>query len=154
MLRITTTNPPTNSDAISRLEERIARPLPASYRAFLLNHNGGTPEPDTIDIQDASFKTTDVQVLHGIDDEFTSCDLLSSWENLDGCKENQLLPVAHDSGGHSFALVVAEEEYGHVYYFDSTEIPPKPYFVANDFDEFLSKIREPTPEELGKDETS
>ncbi len=150
MVKITTTNQATSIDAIMRVEESLGRPLPAPYRAFLLNYNGGTPLPDTIDIKDASFKTTDVQVLHGVDDDIASCDLLSSWETLEGCKENQILPIAHDSFGHTFGLVLDDEDYGHVYYFDSRETPPKPYFVAKNFGEFLSQLRDYTPEELAE----
>ena len=73
-------------------------------------------------------------------------------EILEGCKENQLLPIATDSGGNKFVIVVADEDYGHIYFFDRWETPPRPYFLANTFDEFLSKIREPTPQELGEGE--
>lgn len=150
MLKIITTNPPTNNGAILKLEANIGKSLPTPYRAFLLSHNGGTPEPDTIDIDAAPIKATDIQVFHGIDDEIPSCDLLSCWETLDGCKENQILPIAHDSFGHSFGLILNEADYGQIYYFDSAEAPPRPYLVANDFNEFLTKLRAYTPEELAE----
>lgn len=130
------------------MEQVVGRPLPEPYRVFLLEYNGGRPTPDIIDIKGAAFRGTDIQVLHSVDDEFRSCDILWNWENLDGCKESGLLPIANDSGGHKFALVLDKENYGHVYYFDSNEVPPRPYHIANDFNEFLSLLRDWTPEEL------
>ena len=122
--------------------------MPKCYRAFLLAHNGGRPQPNVIDIDDWEFRTTDVNVFYAIDDSIESCDILWNLQNLEGCKENKLLPIASDSGANSFALVIAPECYGQVYYFDAREIPPRPYLVAKDFSEFLSKIRDATPDEL------
>jgi hypothetical protein len=117
----------------------------------LLLHNGGQPSPSLIDIHGAHFGGADVLVFYGIDARIESSDLLWNWETLDGCKEYLLLPIAGDSFGHTFALVLAKDDYGHVYYFDSGEIPPRPYLVAHDFNDFLGKIREPTPDELAVD---
>ncbi len=145
---------PLQTDQIKRIEYEIGAELPLSYRNFLLAHNGGRPTPDAIKIEGAPFKTTDVKVFFGMHRETESENILPTLESIEGCKENQILPIAGDSFGCIFGLALAGEEYGQVYYFDFGEGPPQPYFVANDFDEFLSKIREPTPEELGEDETS
>lgn len=132
---------------IEQIETEFGRPFPQQYRDFLLQTNGGQPKPNVIDIEGADFGETDIQVFHGIGDEIVSCDLRWNWENLEGCKENLILPIARDSLGHSFGLVLDDENYGHVYYFDSREYPPQPYYLADDFHEFLSKIRDWTPEE-------
>ncbi len=146
-LRIKNYNNRTQNEDIIRLETVVGRPLPEPYRAFLLEYNGGGPEPRGIDIEGAPFQATDVHVLYGIDAKRDSNDILWNWEILTGCKENLLLPIAHDSFGHPFTLVLEDEDYGQVYYFDSKENPPRPYFVANDFNAFLSKIRGPVLEE-------
>ena len=150
MITITSNNRHLDMEDIERMERVVGRSLPEPYRDFLLAHNGGRPKPDIIDIAGAPFRGTDIQVFHSVDDEFQTCDILWGWENLDGCKENLLLPIANDSGGHTFALVLDEENYGHVYYFDSNEDPPHPYHIANNFNEFLNKIRAQTPEELAE----
>lgn len=127
---------------LARIEEKMGRPLPEAYRTFLLMHNGGRPEPNGIDIPEAHFQATDVQVFHGLEDEFECDDLFWNLDILEGCLENHLLPIAGDSGGNTFVLVLNDQEYGQIFYFDAGEIPPRPYFVANDFTEFLSKLRE------------
>ena len=148
--QITSNNDSIQPEDILQLEKVIGRPFPTQYRAFLLEHNGGQPEPDLIDIDGAPFSGTNVHVLHGIKARIVSSNILWHWENRNGWKEHQLLPIAHDAFGHAFGLVLDDDDYGHIYYFDSREIPPKPYFIAKDFDEFLSKIRELTPEELAE----
>ena len=150
MIEIHDSGPALSEHDLTLVEAATGRPLPQPYRDFLLAHNGGRPKPDIIDIAGAPFRGTDIQVFHSFDDEFQTCDILWGWENLDGCKENLLLPIANDSGGHTFALVLDEENYGHVYYFDSNEDPPHPYHIANNFNEFLNKIRAHTPEELAE----
>jgi cell wall assembly regulator SMI1 len=142
MIQITEQNRQLESSDLARIEEKMGRPLPEAYRAFLLAHNGGRPEPDAIQIPSWDFRTTDVKVFFGLDDEVECCDLLWHPDWLEGCLENHLLPIADDSGGNNFVLVLADEDYGQVYYFDAREIPPRPYFVAKDFPEFLSKLRE------------
>ncbi len=153
MIRIETDNRPIDITDLARLEERIARPLPKPYREFLLTHNGGRPTPDLIDIDGAEFKGTALHTFYGVLPGDESDDLISTLEGLEGCKENHLLPIAYDAFGRNFMLLLDDEHYGQVYYFDFGEGPPEPYFVANNFDEFLSKIRAPTAEELGEDET-
>lgn len=154
MIYIDSDNSPIDVVDLARIEAKMGRPFPEPYRAFLLAHNGGRPNPDVIDVPDAPFMSTDVQVLHGIHTVIKTSDLAWNLDVLEGCVENHLLPIACDSLGNIYMLVLNEEDYGQVYYFDSAETPPKPYFLANDFDEFLSKIREPTPWELGEDESS
>lgn len=150
MIHIETTDRPLSMPDLGRVEEVMGRPLPEQYCAFLLRTNGGRPKPDTIDIEGAHFRGTDVQVLYGIDTEITSSDIFWKLDIFEGCIQNHLLPIACDSFGQQFMLILAEEDYGHVLYFDSAEIPPRPYHIANDFDEFLSKLRAPTPDELGE----
>lgn len=135
---------------IAQLEALIGCKLPADYRTFLLRTNGGTPEPDLIDIEGAPFEGSIVRVLHGIDTSLKADDIRWNLEVLDGCLENKLLPIATDPYGHIFMLVLNDEHYGHVNYFDSSEIPPRPYLVADTFDEFLGKLRAYTPEELAE----
>jgi hypothetical protein len=152
MIQIRTANRQLEANDLKRIEEKMGRPLPEAYRAFLLENNGGQPYPNGIDIPGWNLKSTDVNVFYGLDDEFECNDLLWYPDWLEGCLENHLLPIAGDSGANSFFLVLDDEDYGQVYYFDAREIPPRPYFVAKDFNEFLSKIREPTPDELLGDE--
>jgi hypothetical protein len=148
MINIVESERPISENDLMRIEKAIDGPLPEQYRAFLLKHNGGRPEPDTIDIDGWVFRSTDVRVFYAIDDSAESCDILLALDRLEGCKENKLLPIAGDSFADNFILVIAEDGYGEVVFFDPREIPPRPYLVANDFNEFLSKLHEPRPDQL------
>src|SRR4051812_18841744 len=124
MLQIESDNRPIMDEDLLRVEQAIGRPLPEQYGAFLLAHNGGRPQPNLIDIEDAHFGGADIQVFHGLDTQIESSDLMWNLDILEGCKENHLLPIACDSFGNIFMLVLAENDYGHVLYFDSAEVPP------------------------------
>lgn len=154
MIQFTDLGPAVNELDINELEATLGRPLPEQYRKFLSTYNGGRPTPDLIDIEGADFKGTAVHTFYGILPGDETNDLVLVQEALEGCKENHLLPIAYDAFARNFMLTLDDEHYGQVYYFDFGEGPPVPYFVAKDFDEFLSKIREPTPEELGENESS
>ena len=148
MIEIENSGPALSEHDLTLVEAATGRPLPQPYRDFLLAHNGGRPVLDIIDIEGAPFKGTGLHTFYGIHPGDDTNDLLANFESLEGCKENQLLPIAYDDFARSFILVLAEDHYGEVYYFELTGEEPVPYFVANDFNEFLSKLREPTPEEL------
>jgi cell wall assembly regulator SMI1 len=152
MIQIAEQNRQLEPNDLARIEDEMGRPLPEAYRAFLLENNGGRPKPDTIDIPEAHFSPTDVKIFYGLYDELDAGNLLWRLDWLEGCLENHLLPIAGDSFGNSFFLVLDDEDYGQVYYFHAVEIPPKPYFVAKDFNEFLSKIYEYKDDEDGEDE--
>jgi len=153
MIQITGQNRQLESSDLARIEDKMGRPLPEVYRAFLLVNNGGRPKPDAIQIPSWDFRTTDVKVFFGLDDEFECCDLLWHLDWLEGCLENHLLPIADDSIGNLFVLVLDEVDYGQILYFNAAEIPPRPYFVAKDFNEFLGKLHEYKDDEDGEDES-
>jgi hypothetical protein len=99
----------------------------------------------------AHFKGSNVHVLHGIDSEIKSSDILWNWDVVQGAKENSLLPIGHDSFCNMFALdLLAGDDYGKVYYFNRQEQPPRQYDIADDFNSFLAQIRDWTPEELAE----
>jgi cell wall assembly regulator SMI1 len=147
MIQIKGQNRQLEASDLKRIEDKMGRPLPEPYRAFLLAHNGGRPEPDTIDVPARHFNRTNVEVFHGLDDNVESNDLLWNLDALEGCLENNLLPIAADCGGSIFVLVMDNDDYGHVIYFESGVVPPRPHLLAKDFNEFLSLLRDDTPEE-------
>ena len=148
MIEFHDSGPALNEHDLVAVEMATGRPLPKPYRSFLLDHNGGRPTPHIIDMPEAPFEGTALHTFYGIHPNNDPDDLLVNFESLDGCRENQLLPVAYDAYGRPFILVLSEDRYGQVYYFELTGETPIPYFVAKDFNEFLGKLREPTPEEL------
>ena len=130
---------------VAMLERRLPSGLPHGYRRFLLHHNGGTPQPDCVDVP--GFGETDVQVFYGIGRDIeTSC---IQW-NIDALNERLdawLVPIACDSGGNVFCLSLRPNDNGAVIYCDLDSVfadfgkPPPMYPVAADFDNFLSRLR-------------
>lgn len=127
------------------LEGQLPSGLPDAYRQFLLDHNGGTPQPDCVDVP--GFGETDVQVFYGIDRDVETSSL--RW-NLDTLKERldrSLVPIACDSGGNVFCLSLRPDDKGAVIYCDLDSVfgdygkAPPLYPVAADFDEFLNRLR-------------
>ena len=150
MIEFYDSGPPLSEHDLTLVEAATGRPLPQPYRDFLLAHNGGRPTPHIIDMPETPFKGTALHTFYGIHPEDDNNDILMNQVSLEGCKENQLLPIGYDAYGRALILVLAEDHYGEVYYFELTGEEPVPYFVANDFNEFLNKIRAHTPEELAE----
>lgn len=66
MIEIAEFGPGLGEDDLQRIESTTRAKLPKPYRAFLQAHNGGRPNPDTIDIPDWTWHATDVQLFYGI----------------------------------------------------------------------------------------
>ncbi|MBK9260026.1 MAG: SMI1/KNR4 family protein [Polyangiaceae bacterium] len=155
MIQIKETNPPLVQKRLVALEARMGATIPEPYRAFLMTHNGGRPKPDLVDIDDAPFEGADIQVFFGIGTTHETSEISWRLEAYRGCLENKLLPIACDSYGNIFTIPLTGEQRGSVYYFRWWHLgrpvdPPEPWLVAPDFQSFLDKIRDWTPEELAE----
>ena len=62
-IRIKDQGPKLSGQDIDSAEHDFGISFPKSYRRFLLEHNGGRPDPDTIDIPGHPQSPTDVQVF-------------------------------------------------------------------------------------------
>ncbi|MGK3970046.1 SMI1/KNR4 family protein [Sorangium sp. So ce118] len=139
---------PSISDAdVSKLEQRLGAALPEQYRQFLLEFNGGSPTPDTVDIEGLPGTSTDVQIFFGIGRSVESSDLDWNLTTLAERLEEGLLPIAADSGGNVFCLALRGRRRGNILYcdlqsvFSDLEATPELFPVASNFDAFLTKIR-------------
>jgi hypothetical protein len=120
--------------------------LAASYRQFLLDSNGGTPDPDCIDVP--VFGETDVQVFFGIGRTVESSCI--SW-NVNTLRErllNGLVPIACDSGGNLFCLSSRADDVGAIVYLDldsvfgDLEAEAPIYLVSPSFEEFAASLKQ------------
>lgn len=68
-IRIHDCGAPISTDRIDRVESRLGIRLPAAYRAFLLNYNGGIPQPDVCHINHYSFSR--VQAFYSLGEGLT-----------------------------------------------------------------------------------
>lgn len=138
-------------EEVAAFEEKIGHRLPSAYRDFLLAHNGGRPIPAVVDIDDCPSGASEVQVFLGLTGAFESETLEWSWNAFRGRIPERLLPIADDPFGNLFCLSLEGMDAGQILFLDRyEESESRPYFVAKDFNEFLSKLRETKLEELAE----
>lgn len=133
---------PAPADQIERLERRIGRPLPDSYRDYLRQHDGGQ-------LQDNSEA---VNEIFGVGPE--APEWASMWQKLDVYDDRVptwLLPVASDAAGNLFAVSLRDSDRGSVWFWDheweaDEDEPPTEENIerrAKDWPTFLDALRPP-----------
>ena len=132
--------------AISHLEKELGFPLPADYRSFLLNHNGGRLN-DKVFFVEGLGQDVMMDVFYGTTHRNQAL-TLSYWlkEYGDELQENTLI-IGTDPGGGMITYITTGEDTG-VYYWDhahffeeSTEEEGNTYFIADSFADFCTKLR-------------
>lgn len=104
--------PPAAAADVERLERRIGRELPADYRTYLLERDGGRPVGN-----DEALKE-----IFGVRED--APDWSNMWDKLDIFADRVppwLLPVAQDEYGNLFALSLREQDFGSVWFWDHEE---------------------------------
>jgi cell wall assembly regulator SMI1 len=140
---------PLTGEELQQVETRIGVQLPEDYRLFLLQHNGGHPEPSafkyTCDQQ--QWKLAAVAYFLGIyegEDE----NFLEYFDDYLGRIPAETIPIARDPGGNLILLGVSEAHRGKVYFWlqdfenDAGDFS-NVCFVANSFSEFLNALFDP-----------
>lgn len=142
MVAILERGPALRAAQIDGIEIQLGASLPSDYRNFLLQNNGGRPQPDVIDVSSLPGTPTDVQILFGVGRSVASSNL--GW-NLtvfaERCPEHRALPIGCDSGGNLFCLKVARGVASQVLYCDFANSGCTLYPVADSFDNFLAALR-------------
>jgi SMI1-KNR4 cell-wall len=143
MVAIDNCGPTLREESIKELEVELGASLDLHYREFLKGHNGGTPTPNTVDVQGLPGSPTDVQVFFGIDESAGTNDL--SW-NLAFARERfprtPLLPIACDSAGGLFCLEIRRGVTAKVVFCEPNAPSGTLFDVADDFREFRLRLRE------------
>lgn len=138
---------------IEIIEGYLGYRLPKQYRLFLLEHNGGKPNPNTcdtysLDAQDEKINTGGVRYLFHADPDFKRevdyylLDYIKTYEHR---VPQELIPIGADVFGNCFCLAVAGPYEGATLFWEHEEEtdPPSYYnieFVAKDFNTFLSSL--------------
>jgi cell wall assembly regulator SMI1 len=133
---------------LQKVEEDLGAALPEDYRAFLREHNGGSPDPGGFVFADAKGPYTDSVVawFFGIhDEEFNNLEEFRA--DYRGRLLDDFVPIALDPFGNLICLGVRGEARGKVYFWDHEEETDPPSFanmnrVANSFSEFVSGLRD------------
>ncbi len=152
---------PTCEDEIVKFEEHIGHRLPDDYREFLLQHNGGSPEPDAFTLvmdereeedivmcffpmRDLSLGTIEVEEF----DELRSWPVHCAWEDLTDDLENlyekeldeTLLPIGTDGSTNYFCLVLDGARRGSILFLENEMAETVP--LASSFTAFLASLRQ------------
>ena len=142
-----------SGEALERAERAVGQPLPEQYKRFLLENNGGYPEP-------ASFKITwsgqpwgdqwDVGSVHYFLPVYEGDDpnFLDYFEIYKNRVPEDTIPIAYDPGGNLILLGISGDSRGKVFFwmqdFETDEDRPADYsnvgFVANSFQEFIDSL--------------
>lgn len=123
---------PLTETELARFEAKLGRRLPADYRAFLLEHNGG--KPSAVFLTVPGFEDTMVHVFCGIG---TRVDLEKRMRDLEDDLPSGWIPIGFDPGGN----VYLANPSGAVFYFDDHN-SKKSFRIAGSFSAFLSVLRE------------
>lgn len=118
--------------------------LPEDYRLFLLEFNGGAPNPNRVKNPD-----TIVSYLLGMHNQDYFASL---YKHIDMFKRRLPLstfPIATDPFGNLFIMSVHPDVYGYIYFWDHEGEPEYQdgnyvdncYFVAYSFNEFIDNLQ-------------
>jgi hypothetical protein len=117
MIRMTEQGPPINELQMAQVSKTLGATFAQDYKFFLLQNNGGRPDPDIVDIEGLPGSPTDVKIFFGIGRKYESSELLWQLDFIKECCPNQhVLPIASDSGGSLFCLKLIMELH-HLWFF-------------------------------------
>lgn len=135
--------PVLSGEEIAALESKNGITLPDSYRAFLLETNGGRPERDlfTVPGYDAN-PVGRVHFFFGLNDSVQSCNLDWNREVFADRIPEHMLPIATTEGVDKICISLASDTLGAVYFWDGYGGAGRGnlHLVAESFDRFLEKL--------------
>ncbi|CAG0934633.1 hypothetical protein TFLX_03603 [Thermoflexales bacterium] len=142
---------PLSEADIAAAEQRIGRPIPSSYRSFLLLYNGGSPQ-QPVSYRIKSLTTNSVQEATvdrflGINAQDFS-DIEVFWKIYHDRIPPNFFPIARDPGGNLVCIASSGEDQGKIYFWDheeETEEGETPnyknvYLIADSFNDFLNSF--------------
>jgi hypothetical protein len=133
--------PPLSMEALIGLEHQIGYTLPDDYRSFLILHNGGQPECQTLNIPDCKSDVI-VDTFFGIGKPHAD---IQFWLNeLDDDLKDAFLAIGFDLGANAFLM---DKSDGSIYYWDSarhfscSSDEENAFWVADSFSDLIQKLR-------------
>jgi hypothetical protein len=111
--------PEISEEDLRLLEAEIPVTFPHDYRLFLLQYNGGRPEPNAYPLQGLAKNPFGViQIFFGIDTRVESSSLLWNYRVMEGRIPPNLFPIARDDGGDLLCLSLYGDDAGSVVFWD------------------------------------
>jgi len=111
--------PEISEEDLRLLEAEIPVTLPQDYRQFLLEHNGGRPEPDSYPLQGlAKNPYGAIQLFFGIGNPVETSSILWNYRVMEGRIPPNLFPIACDNSGDLLCLSLYGDDAGSVVFWD------------------------------------
>jgi cell wall assembly regulator SMI1 len=148
-VKIVQSKSPVTKERIAEVEQQLGIKLPNSYKAFLLEHNGGSPEtPEFL------FRREGEEPQQGLAAWFMAIhdgphnNFLDYFETFQGRIPTGTLPIAKDPGGNLILLGLEGPLEGKVFFWtkdseplDGTPTEPEMlYWIADTFDDFIKSL--------------
>lgn len=154
---MTTPNQGADENAVTALEARLGNRLPESYRAFLLQYNGGRPEPNLFKITEQ--RHGGVHTFFGLLTRANDTDIDALRLQMKHRVPARCLPIALAEGGNLVLLSLRDFDRGAVYFWDheleaDEGEPPTEnnlFRVAGSFEQFWQELRRFSPEDVHLD---
>lgn len=149
---ITRSGPALSEEDVAAFELRVGRSIPSPYRAFLLRHNGGYPDPSDFLVKGSGrgpdlMGTVEQFLGIGVEDEYAEIErYLSMYKDRIPA---DYFPIAQDPGGNVICMATEGSDTGKIFFWDHEEEaeegePPTRqnlYQVAETLDAFLQQLR-------------
>lgn len=144
-------------EEIAILESSRKMKLPGPYKKFLLETNGGEPEPNYFDIPDLPGQGSLVDYFNGLGVSTPYGNLETALDTYRDRLPDGFIAIGADPGGNVLCLGIKMPHLGKLYYWDhhdeldkrgrSKKDMSNMYWLADDIYEFLDNLREMPQEE-------
>jgi hypothetical protein len=129
-------------DDINKFELQFNLVLPPKYKKFLLESNGGAPEPNVFETGEPG-----ISCVNGLFGIYTGGyeDVGVRMGVFDGRLPNGFIPVGDDPSGNLICLGITHRYYEKIYFWDHEEEPDEPdmsnmHFLADNIYDFLDNL--------------
>ena len=148
MVAIIYSKKPATSEEISDFEKEIKSGLPSDYKSFLMEYNGGQPQPDSFKFFSDRDDASSVDRFLSLGKEKNS-NLLKYYNNYRNRIPSGFIPIAHDAGGNLIIMELKVNDNG-IYFWDHElevdegESPDmnNVYLISKSFSDFINNLYE------------
>ena len=126
----------------------IGKKIPGDYRRFLLEYNGGRPEPDYFEIENHFEGEGNVAWFFRIESPVEATDLVWCYISIRDHIIGGYVPIAYSASSDEILLSLRSENFGEVWWYDNKRLWEGAtgndlYFkLADSFSDFLAKFKE------------
>ncbi|MCL9635033.1 SMI1/KNR4 family protein [Bacillus zanthoxyli] len=127
---------------LERFEHSHSITIPREYRDFLLEYNGGYPNPSVYKISEKLGESI-VNIFYGIGTMYDN--LEKKFDLFDEIVEAGFMAIADDPSGNQICIGISNQYFGQVYHWahgEETEEMENIYFLSNSFNDFLNCLYE------------